>query len=376
MTGIYIHIPYCKQKCTYCNFYFKIRHKDKPEILKSMLKETKIRKNYLSSQKVNSIYFGGGTPSILSIPEINSFLQIIFKIYTINKNPEITIECNPDDLTVDKLLSYKKIGINRLSIGVQSFDDNDLKFMNRSHNAKEAIQSIKRAKEAGFNNITIDLIYGLPNQTLKDWKNNLEIMFSLGIQHFSAYSLTIEEKTALYHLVKNKKVKVLTDKKIIAQFNLLQEKAREQGFVHYEISNFGREGYFSKHNTAYWKNNHYLGIGPSAHSYNGNSRRWNVSSNTKYISSINKNSSYYDEEKLSVEEQYNEYIFTSLRTIWGVDNSIIKKKYGAEIATYFIKEIAKWETKKYVISNSNIYTLTSIGKIFADKISSDLFIVS
>jgi oxygen-independent coproporphyrinogen-3 oxidase len=274
-----------------------------------------------------------------------------------------------------KLLSYKKIGVNRLSIGVQSFDNEDLEFMNRSHNSKEAIQSIKLAKELGFENITIDLIYGLPNQTLKDWENNLEIIFSLGIQHFSAYSLTIEEKTALYYLVKNKKVAVLSDKKTIDQFNLLQVKAKEQDFEHYEISNFGKKGYFSKHNTAYWKNNHYLGIGPSAHSYNGNTRRWNISSNTKYISNINTNTSYFEVEKLSVTEQYNEYIFTSLRTIWGADNTIIKKRYGAKIELHFLNQIPKWETKNYIVINSSIYTLTESGKAFADTIASDLFIV-
>ena len=345
-------------------------------MLKSMQKEIEQRKDYLNNQEVSSIYFGGGTPSILSVSEIQALLKNIYNIYTVKKDAEITIECNPDDLTALKLSSYKKIGFNRLSIGVQSFDDTNLKFMNRSHNSKEAIKSIKQAKEVGFKNITIDLIYGLPNQTLKDWKNNLEIMFSLDIQHFSAYALTIEEKTALYHLVKNKKVAVLSDKKIIAHFNILQKKAKEQNFVHYEISNFGKEGYFSKHNTAYWKSNHYLGVGPSAHSYNGNSRRWNVSSNIKYISNINTNTDYFEQEELSLVQQYNEYIFTSLRTIWGANNAIIKNRYGAKIELHFLNEITKWKGKKYVVSSANIYTLTTSGKVFADAIASDLFLVT
>ena len=375
MAGIYIHIPYCKQQCTYCNFHFKIAQKDKLEMLKSMHKEIKDRKDYLNGKEVSSIYFGGGTPSILSISEIKNILQTIYTLYSVNEDAEITVECNPDDLTDPKLSSYKKIGVNRLSIGVQSFADADLKFMNRSHNAKEAIKSIELAKKVGFENITIDLIYGLPNQTLKQWRKNLDIMFSLGIQHFSAYALTIEEKTALYHLVKNKKVKVLSDKKTISQFNLLQVKAKEQGFIHYEISNFGKQGYFSKHNTAYWTGNHYLGIGPSAHSFNGTSRRWNISSNKKYIEGVLANSSYSETENLTNEQQYNEYIFTSLRTIWGIDKATILKRYGDEIALYFLKEIKKWEAKKYIVAVSNIYTLTSKGKIFADAIASDLFIV-
>ena len=376
MAGIYIHIPYCKQQCTYCNFHFRIAQKDKLEMLKSMHKEIKERKDFLNGKEVSSIYFGGGTPSILSISEIKDILQTIYTLYSVNEDAEITVECNPDDLTGPKLSSYKKIGVNRLSIGVQSFADADLKFMNRSHNAKEAIESIERAKKVGFENITIDLIYGLPNQTLKQWQKNLDIMFSLGIQHFSAYALTIEEKTPLYHLVKNKNVKVLSDKKTISQFNLLQVKAKEQGFIHYEISNFGKEGYFSKHNTAYWTGSHYLGIGPSAHSFNGTSRRWNVSSNKKYIEGILTNSSYSESENLTNDQQYNEYIFTSLRTIWGIDKATILKRYGDEIALYFLKEIKKWEAKKYIVAVSNIYTLTSKGKIFADAIASDLFIVS
>ena len=376
MAGIYIHIPYCKQQCTYCNFHFRIAQKDKLEMLKSMHKEIKERKDFLNGKEVSSIYFGGGTPSILSISEIKNILQTIYTLYSVNEDAEITVECNPDDLTDPKLSSYKKIGVNRLSIGVQSFADADLKFMNRSHNAKEAIESIELAKKVGFENITIDLIYGLPNQTLKQWRKNLDIMFSLGIQHFSAYSLTIEEKTALYHLVKNEKVKVLSDKKTISQFNLLQVKAKEQGFIHYEISNFGKQGYFSKHNTAYWTGNHYLGIGPSAHSFNGTSRRWNISSNKKYIEGVLANSSYSETENLTNDQQYNEYIFTSLRTIWGIDKATILKRYGDEIALYFLKEIKKWEAKKYIVAVSNIYTLTSKGKIFADAIASDLFIVS
>ena len=344
-------------------------------MLKSIEKEIFAQKNYLGNIKVTSIYFGGGTPSVLTSMEIKRILKNIYKTYNVNDDPEITIECNPDDLTSRKLSSYKNSGINRLSIGVQSFNDRDLKFMNRSHTAKKAIQSIEIAKKNGFENISIDLIYGLPNQTLKKWGENLEIMFGLNIQHFSAYCLTIEKKTALYHLVKKKKVQLLEDKKIIDQFNLLQNKAKKRGFIHYEISNFGIKGYFSKHNTSYWKGTHYLGLGPSAHSYNGKSRRWNIRSNTKYISRIKSNANYFEEEELTVSQQYNEYVFTSLRTIWGLDASIIKNRFGNNINLHFNKEIVKWEEKKYVTCSKNNYTLTTLGKRFADAIASDLFII-
>lgn len=345
-------------------------------MLKSMHKEIKQRKDYLNKKEVSSIYFGGGTPSILSISEIKNLLKLIFKNYPVNNDAEITIECNPDDLTENKLTAFKKIGVNRLSIGVQSFNDSDLKFMNRSHDAKKAIESIELSKKIGFKNINVDLIYGLPNQTLTEWKNNLEIIFNLGVQHLSAYSLTIERKTSLYYLIKKRKIEMITEKEIIDQFNLLQTKAKQNGFIHYEISNFGQEKYFSKHNISYWKNNHYIGIGPSAHSYNGNSRRWNISSNKKYILNINSNSNYFEQEELSTTQQYNEYIFTSLRTMWGVSLKNIQKTYGNEIKSYFVKEIEKWEVKKYVICRSNVYSLTPQGKIFADNISSDLFIVA
>jgi oxygen-independent coproporphyrinogen-3 oxidase len=340
-----------------------------------MKKEITRRVNYLDSKEIATIYFGGGTPSILSVNEIKELLTSINKHYSINKKVEVTIECNPDDLSKEKLISLKKIGINRLSIGIQSFNDQDLKFMNRSHNSEQAINCIHLAKKVGFENISIDLIYGLPNQSLKDWEETLNLMFGLEIQHFSPYSLTIEPKTTLNHLVKKQKVKVLSDEKVIEQFNLLQEKARENGFVHYEISNFGKEEFFSTHNTAYWKNKHYLGIGPSAHSFNEISRSWNVSSNKKYIDGLINNSDYYKTEILSKKQQYNEYIFTSLRTIWGVDSEIIETRFGEKIHIHFLKELQKWEGKEYLYIEENIFTLTQEGKAFADAIASDLFVI-
>lgn len=345
-------------------------------MLESIRQEIKERNQYLGKKKVSSIYIGGGTPSILKASEIKYLIRNIYKSHIIRESVELTIECNPEDLTEDKLKEYKNIGINRLSIGVQSFNDTDLKFMNRSHNAQQAISSVLLAKNMGFKNITIDLIYGLPNQKLKNWERNIDIMLSLGIQHFSAYVLTAEKKTRLNHLIKNKKIKPLNDDKIITQFNLLQKKAKKSGFIHYEISSFGQKGHFSKHNTAYWRNDHYLGVGPSAHSYNGDSRRWNISSNTRYMYNIRNNMPYFKLEKLSPNEKYNEYIFTSLRTIWGINKNHVKKIYGEEKTSHFLNEIKKWEIKEYIKSDKNIYTLTSSGKAFADLIASDLFIIS
>ena len=375
MASIYIHIPYCKQQCTYCNFHFRIVQNDKEEMLKSIKKEIKLRQSYLNGASISSIYFGGGTPSILNKEEIKSLIHTLYDNFRIDHDAEITLECNPDDLDTKKLLELKEIGINRLSIGIQSFDDADLKFMNRSHNAKEALNCIQFAKESGFDNITIDLIYGLPNQSNENWKKNLARMLSLDIQHFSAYSLTVEPKTKLKHLIAKKLVTPLDDKITVEHFNTLVEIANENNFVHYEISNFGKEGFFSNHNSAYWKNKHYLGVGPSAHSFNGISRQWNVASNKHYIKKVNENDSYFEVEQLSNTQQYNEYIFTALRTIWGVELDYISNLFGHEALNYFKKQIINWENNGKIKQEKNTYTLTKKGKLYADAIASDLFIV-
>ncbi|MDC3305842.1 radical SAM family heme chaperone HemW [Flavobacteriales bacterium] len=375
MASIYIHIPYCKQKCTYCNFHFRTAQNDKIEMLKSIKKEIELRKFYLNGATISSIYFGGGTPSILNKEEIESIIQTIYHHFTIDINAEITLECNPDDLDKKMLTDLKEIGINRLSIGIQSFDDDDLKFMNRSHNAKEALECIHLAKEAEFNNITIDLIYGLPNQSNEKWKQNLKQMLDLNIQHFSAYALTVEPKTVLKHLIDKQKVIPLDDKITVEHFNTLAQIATENDFIHYEISNFGKQGFFSNHNTAYWKNQHYLGVGPSAHSFNGTSRQWNLASNKQYIEMVNANNAYFEIEQLSNAQQYNEYIFTALRTMWGVELDYIKTQFGATAHQYFEKQVSNWVNQGKIKQLENNYTLTSRGKLYADAISSDLFIV-
>jgi oxygen-independent coproporphyrinogen-3 oxidase len=273
------------------------------------------------------------------------------------------------------LSDLKEIGINRLSIGIQSFDDADLKFMNRSHNIKEALECIRLSKKAGFDNITIDLIYGLPNQSNEKWKKNLKQMLALDIQHFSAYALTIEPKTALKHLVDKKKVTPLEEKITVEHFNTLVQIATENNFIHYEISNFGKKDFFSNHNTAYWRNQYYLGVGPSAHSFNGTSRQWNIASNKQYIEKVNANSSYFEMEELSNAQQYNEYIFTALRTMWGVELNYIINQFGTEAKKYFEKQVINWENQKKIKQEGNTYTLTKKGKLYADAIASDLFIV-
>ena len=334
-----------------------------------------MRQSYLNGAKISSIYFGGGTPSILNKGEIQSLIHTIYNNFKIDTDAEITLECNPDDLDKKKLLELNKIGINRLSIGIQSFNDADLKFMNRSHNAKQALSCIQFAKESGFENITIDLIYGLPNQSNENWKKNLAQMLTLDIQHFSAYSLTVEPKTKLKHLIDKKLVTPLDEKIAVEHFNTLVEIANENNFVHYEISNFGKEGFFSNHNTSYWKNRHYLGIGPSAHSFNGSSRQWNVASNKQYIQKVNEDDSYFEVEQLSNIQQYNEYIFTGLRTIWGVEINYIDNQFGQEVLNYFKKQIISWQNKGKIEIKGLTYRLTKQGKLYADAIASDLFIV-
>ena len=344
-------------------------------MVNAICKELELRVRELSDQTISSIYFGGGTPSILNIVEINQILNQIYKSYKIDKKIEITIECNPDDLKERKLLEFKKSNINRLSIGVQSFKNKDLFFMNRSHNFKDSINCINKAQSIGFNNITIDLIYGLPKQSIKDWKENLKILFDLNIQHFSAYCLTVEKKTALHKLIKKNEIFPANEKTQIEQYYILTEMANDNNFIQYEISNFGKENFFSKHNIGYWKNQHYIGVGPSAHSYNGNVRRWNISSNKKYIYNINNNKCYYKKEELTLNEKYNEFIFVSIRTMWGVNIDALNKLFGEKSKKHFIKQAEKWILNEMIKKTNSNYTITRKGQILSDNISSDLFIV-
>ncbi len=375
MAGIYIHVPFCKQKCNYCNFHFSTKQDNVEELVSGMIIELDQRKSYLKTKKIDSIYFGGGTPSIIDVKHIINIIEKIYSLFDVKKTAEITMEFNPDDIKKEKLNKLRQAGINRLSIGIQSFNNEDLIFMNRSHNAKEAISSIKLAKECGFNNMSIDLIYGVQNQTDKTWKKNLNQMFELEIDHFSAYALTVEPDTKLNYLIKKKRVQPTSELKAENHFKILQEESLKMGYEQYEISNFCRKNKFAQHNTSYWKDKAYLGIGPSAHSYNGKSRRWNISNNLKYITLINNSEKYFDEEKLSPTQKYNEYTLTSLRTIWGVSLDYLENNFDQHIVSHFKKNARKWIDNKNIILEKNNVKLTNKGMLFADAISSDLFII-
>lgn len=385
MSGIYIHIPFCKQKCSYCDFHFSTSLKNKTALVNAIILELEQKKTWLTST-INTIYFGGGTPSMLNESELQLIVNAIYKWYTIADNIEFTFECNPDDLSQEKLKELKQIGVNRLSIGVQSFFEDDLQFFNRAHNAQEAEQSILRSQDVGFENITIDLIYGTPLLTTQKWESNLAKIEQLNVPHLSAYTLTIEPKTALHHQVKKGKIKPLADEKTIAQFELLIDTTEALSLTQYEISNFGKEGFYSQHNSNYWKGVEYLGIGPSAHSYiknlplerdfKGVSKRiWNVANNPKYITALSNNTSYFDEEIIDKKTAYNEYVLTRLRTIWGIEPAYIKNVFGEEINTHFNKEIKPYINSEYLHHTNKTITLTKKGIFIADKISSDLFLV-
>lgn len=375
MAGIYIHIPYCKKKCIYCDFYFKINADDMHDMISCIIKELISRKNYLKSSRVKTIYFGGGTPSILTKHDTNTILKTIYDNYKVCEKLEITLEANPDDLNRKKIADFFNIGVNRLSIGVQSFKDDDLIFLNRNHSRKDAIRSIKIAQEIGYKNISVDLMYGLPKQSLKDWEDNLNLLFDLNIQHLSAYMLTLEKKTKLFEYVKKNKVKMIDDLSIINQYHRLLSIAKKNNFVQYEISNFSKNNTLSKHNTSYWQNKLFLGVGPSAHSFDYKSRRWNIASNKKYIEKLNNNNIYFKEEVLTISQKFNEYILTNLRTKWGININTIKSRFGGKYASHTKKMMQKWSEKNYIKENNETVILTDKGSVFADKIISDLFLV-
>lgn len=379
MAGIYIHIPFCKQKCSYCDFHFSTNFKYKTELLAALQKEIILQKDHFKTETINTIYFGGGTPSVLTEKELNLLLEVIYSNYKVNENIELTMECNPDDITSKKINEYKNNGVNRLSIGIQSFFDDDLQFFNRAHNANEAEQSILMTQDAGIDNITLDLIYNSPLLTLKKWEQNLDKFINLKVPHLSAYTLTVEPKTTLHHLVKTKQTSLPTDEQAIEQFKLLKEKTKQAGLIHYEVSNFGKEGYFSRHNSNYWKGENYLGIGPSAHSFIKNTtsqkRSWNVANNTQYIKAINQGTPYFEEEFINETTAFNEYILTRLRTIWGLDLAYMKNTFNPVLLRHFEKELQVYKNSEWITISKNTVTLTTKGIFMVDKITADLFYV-
>jgi oxygen-independent coproporphyrinogen-3 oxidase len=349
--------------------------KMKSSFVKALLQEIELRKGELAKETLSSIYIGGGTPSLLSSSELNAIFEKLKTCFTISVDAEITLEANPDDLTFDKIEDLKQSPINRLSIGVQSFRDEDLRFMNRAHSADEALKSIKMCQQAGFNKLSIDLIYGTPGMTNEDWRSILSTCFNLNVPHVSSYALTVEENTALYHQIAQYKTAPVSEKQSAEQFEILMQEMHKQGYEQYEISNFCKPNSYSRHNSSYWKKDHYLGLGPSAHSFIGNKRLWNVSNNVKYIKSLSDNILPIQEEELSVQDQYNEYVMTSLRTIWGCSMNYLTDNFSAELVHYFKEEVGKYLLSADVIELDGIYTLTSKGKLLADGIASDLFSV-
>ncbi len=373
MAGIYIHIPFCKQACYYCDFHFSTSSKYQDEMIAAIILELKLQKALFATATIETIYFGGGTPSVLDTKAITAILDTIYKNYALADALEITLEANPDDLTPTKLKQLAQTPINRLSIGVQSFSDTVLRYMNRSHSSEQALTSIKQAQAIGFENMTIDLIYGVPQVTNTAWEQELEQFFELQIPHLSAYALTVESKTALASLIQKGTYKPLDESQALAHFELLLAASQKQHFMHYEISNFAKEGYLSKHNTAYWQGKQYLGVGPSAHSFIGNTRAWNSANNIKYIKSITQGIVPQEQELLTQKDKYNEYVMTQMRTIWGVDSHYIQTHFGSKYFAYFSKQIAKHITQHNVMQNANNFTLSPQGKFKADGISSDLF---
>ena len=373
---IYLHIPFCKQKCSYCNFHFSTSFSLKDEMLSAIKKEIQLRHNELENKTLKSLYFGGGTPSVLSVDEIKSLIDEIQKYFSFDENIEITLESNPDDLNKNFLKELSQTEINRLSIGTQSFFDEDLKLMNRAHNASEAESSIKRAQDFGLVNISIDLIYGSPTSNFEIWKDNLSKTIELQVPHVSSYALTVEPKTALEKWIENGKVSSPQETEQNQEFYYMKDFLKDNGFDHYEISNFGKPGFHSKHNSAYWKSEPYLGIGPSAHSYNGHlERSWNIANNPIYIKNLNQNILPKEKEILTEKDRFNEMIMIGLRTIWGVDLNRINQNFSSEVIDYLNQEIkSKIESGILEIEN-NYLKIPEKHWFLADGIASDLFIV-
>lgn len=372
MSGIYLHIPYCKQACHYCDFHFSTTLKGKEDLLQAMRQEIALRKDYFGNHSVETIYFGGGTPSILSVDEIAKLIETIYKNFTVVASPEITLEANPDDLSWEKLKDLQSIGINRLSIGIQSFHDNELKMMNRAHQAKDALQCLEQISQL-FDNYSIDLIYGMPNSTASSWLKNLAILEKFPIPHLSSYALTVEPKTALQHFVNQGVITLLEEEKVQEQFELLIDFTEEHHFIHYELSNFGKEGYFSKNNTAYWLGKPYVGIGPAAHSFNQKERGWNLANNPQYTKAIKQNTLAIETETLSKKDRFNEYIMTGLRTMWGVSYEKISLEFGERYVTYLQQSAQKHLENHLLYEDNQILRTTRKGKFLSDGIASDLF---
>lgn len=374
MAGVYIHVPFCKQACHYCDFHFSTQMKKKEAMVDALVREMELRKNELGDEVVETIYFGGGTPSVLKLRELERLIQAVYDHYKVMDHPEITLEANPDDLSKNRIIQLSKSPVNRLSIGIQSFFEEDLKLMNRAHNAQEAENCIDEAVKH-FDNITIDLIYGIPGMSHDRWKANIQKALDFGLPHISSYALTVEPKTALEKLIQKGTVPHVDDGQAQEQFHILVDVLEEKGFVNYEISNFGKPGYFSQNNTAYWQGKKYLGIGPSAHSYDGLSRAWNIRNNSIYIKQIQQGILPSERETLTMTDHYNEYVMTGLRTIWGVSKEKIAKEFGRDYVNYLEQQSEKFIEQQLLFWEDGILRTTQQGKFLADGIAADLFLL-
>ncbi len=373
MPGIYFHIPYCRKACIYCDFHFSTSLNTKPILINAINAEHDLRAFYLNKSTVSTIYFGGGTPSVLTEKELSSLLNKVYQLHEVSPEAELTFECNPDDLNSTYLKMLLSLGINRLSIGLQTFVEEELSWMNRSHQAQQNTAAVKLAQDTGFSNISIDLIYGSRYQTEQVWEKNLQRAIELNVQHLSAYNLTVEDKTMLGHLVKKKQEQVIDDENSARFFRMLTEICASNQFIQYEISNFGKQGFFSQHNSSYWKGDHYLGLGPAAHSYNGKSRQWNIANNHLYIKSITEHTTFSETETLTNTQKANEYILTGLRTIWGIEEQKIRPLLSEPQYQQFIQKVSKYINKGQLNLKEGALVLSTAGKLMADGIASDLF---
>lgn len=375
MAGIYIHIPFCKQACSYCDFHFSTSIAKKSSMVESICREVALQKDYLKGEVVESIYFGGGTPSLLNEYEINSIFNVIYRFHSIAENVEITFEVNPDDIHLKKLKELKSSGINRLSIGVQSFFQEDLILMNRAHDSAKAHKSILESKKAGFSNISIDLIYGSPSTSMQMWERNLNYFFEYDLPHLSSYCLTVESKTKLHHQIQKGQIPPPSDEMAQQQFVMLQQMIQQHSFEQYEVSNFCKNEMYSKHNTSYWKNTAYLGLGPSAHSYNTHSRQWNVANNSLYIQSLLNSKIPSERESLSEKDRFNEYVMTNLRTKWGLDLNYLQVHFDKALVNKLLHAAKQVNIREMCVFTKDRIFLKTADFIYSDKVVRELFVL-
>lgn len=372
MAGIYLHIPFCKTRCIYCDFYSTTRSELKNKYIHALCKELTLRKDYLSCEPIETIYFGGGTPSQLDKEDFQLVFETIGKYYDLSKCEEITLEANPDDLSDEYLQNLTTLPFNRISMGIQTFDDTTLQLLKRRHNAQTAIEAVKRCKENGFQNISIDLIYGLPGETMERWEKDLQQAISLNVEHISAYHLIYEEDTAIYKMLKQHQISEVEEDMSLKFFSALIEQLQKAGFEHYEISNFCQPGKYARHNTSYWQGIPYLGYGPSAHSFNGTTREWNVSSLDTYIKGMESEQRAFEKEELDIYTRYNEFIITSLRTRWGCPIQKLKDSFGNQLGDYCMNIATPYLKNGKLEMKEGALRLTKEGIFISDSIMSDL----